>query len=373
LNYTIALWRPLSERWFCRRHTQLALAFFLAFPDAAPALAPVFDVREYPVSELLSPEQLPPSFYTFEPDEYRAQPRDSYWLNFSNWILLQERTQGPRIQWLGQWADRTLSGSDQVLPDNASYLRLGFATESGYGNPASFNPEARFRLDVPTARKKLRLLIESDSEELIPLDERQRDRQLTEPERTNTLATGALRYLTLIGDAINFSTDIGIRLHFPPDAFWRATAKKQWHPDNDWTLKAQQRFYYYHSDGWGERTAFGAGRMLGHRWYFQSWSELEWIHNDGKFVAGQIFSARKRVSDRTTLTPRVGVLGESKPNWRTTSTFADLTLRHRLHSDWVYAELVPALTFTRENHFRDEISVVFRVELYFSGSIQRAY
>jgi len=113
--------------------------------------------------------------------------------------------------------------------------------------------------------------------------------------------------------------------------------------------------------------------MLGNRWYFQSWSELEWIHNDGKFVAGQIFSARKRVSDRTTLTPRLGVLGESKPNWRTTSTFADLTLRHRLHSDWVYAELVPALTFARENHFRDEISVVFRVELYFSGSIQRAY
>jgi len=373
VNYTIAFWRCLPERWLCRRHTLLALIVFITFPASVLSAEPVFEIRDRPVSELLSPEHLPPSFFTFTPDEYRAEPRDSYWINFSNWVLLQERTQGPRIQWLGQWADRTLSGSEQVPPDNASYLRLGFASESSYGNPASFEPEVKFRLDVPTTREKLHLLIESDSDELIPLDERQRDRQLTEPERTNTLTTGALRYLTLIGDAVNFSTDIGARLHFPPDAFWRATAKKQWHPDEDWTLKTQQRFYYYHSDGWGERTALSAGRMVGHRWYFRSWSELEWVHKDGKFVAGQIFSLRKQVSDRSTLIPRLGVLGESKPNWRTSSAFADLTLRHRLHSDWVYAELVPALTFSRENSFRDELSVVFRVELYFSGSIQRDY
>lgn len=373
MKCTNALWKPLPERWLCHLSTPLILAAVAAIPATGQAAEAILELHDRPISELLAPEQLPPSFYTFEPDEYRAEPRDSWWLSASNWVLLQERTQAPRIQWLGQWADRTLSGSDQVLPDNASYLRLGFATESEYGNPASFEPEARFRLDVPTTRKKLHLLIESESEELIPLGERQTDRQLTETGRTDTLATGALRYLTLIGDAINFSTDIGVRLHFPPDAFWRATAKKQWHLDRDWTLSARQRFYYYHSDGWGERTALAAGRMVGNRWYFQSWSELEWVHNDGRFEAGQIFSLRKQISNRSVLTPRLGVLGESKPNWRTSSAFADLTLRHRLHSDWIYGEVVPALTFSRENSFRDELSVIFRVELYFSGSIQRKY
>ena len=373
MNYTNALWRSLPERLRCRLSTLLILAPLAAIPATGQASEPVLELQDRTITDLLAPEQLPPAFYTFEPDEYRAEPRDSWWLSASNWVLLQERTQGPRIQWLGQWADRTLSGSDHTEANNASYLRLGFASESEYGNPASFEPEARFRLDVPTTREKLHLLIESDSDELIPLEERQTDRQLTETERTDTLATGALRYLTLVGDAINFSTDIGVRLHFPPDAFWRATAKKQWHPDSNWTLSAQQRAYYYHSDGWGERTALAAGRMVGHRWYFRSWSELEWVHSDGKFEAGQIFSLRKQISDRSVLTPRIGVLGESKPNWRTSSAFADLTLRHRLHSDWVYAELVPALTFSRENSFRDELSVVFRVELYFSGSIQRNY
>lgn len=373
MNCTIALWRLLTEPRCHRLHTLLALAVFAACPAPILAAEAILKFHERSIPEVLSPEQLPPSFYTFEPDEYRAEPRDSLWLRTSNWVLLQERTQGPRIQRLGQWADRTLSGSDHALADNASYLRLGFATESEPGSAASFEPEARFRLDVPTTREKLHLLIESDSEELIPLEERQRDRQLIETERTSTLATGALRYLTIIGDAINFSTDIGARLHFPPDAFWRATAKKQWHLGRDWTLSARQRFYYYHSDGWGERTVLSADRMLADRWFFRSWSELEWVHQDGKFVAGQIFSLSKPVSNRTVLTPRLGVLGESRPNWRTSSAFADLTLRHRLHSDWVYAEAVPALTFSRENSFRDEFSLVFRVELYFSGSLQRAY
>ncbi|MBF6371420.1 hypothetical protein IU469_37860, partial [Nocardia puris] len=92
------------------------------------------------------------------------------------------------------------------------YLRVGFATESEYGDPAQVEPEARFRLDIPTTEEKLRLVIESESDELIPLSERRRNRQLTEDERSETEATGAFRYLTSVGDAINLSNDVGVRL-----------------------------------------------------------------------------------------------------------------------------------------------------------------
>nr|WP_284709319.1 hypothetical protein [Marinobacter sediminum] len=362
----------MANRYFHSLFAGLAATIICLTVTHAQGAEPVFEVQERSVADVLAPGQLPPSFYTFEPDDYWAEPRDSYWMNFSNWVLRQERTQGPRVQWLGQWADRTLSGSAHGLPNNDSYLRIGFATESEHGDPAQFEPEARFRLDIPTTKRKLRLVIESESEELIPLAERQRDRQLTEPDRTETQATGALRYLTRIGDAINFSNDIGVRLRIPADAFWRVTAQKQWRPDGNWTLTAQQRFYYYHNDGWGERTWFGAGRPVGNGWYFRSSTELEWVHNDRQFVTAQIFSLRKHLNNRSTVTPRLGVLGESQPVWRTTSVFADLTWRYRLHSDWVYAELIPALTFPREENFSDQASVVFRIELYFSGSIQRS-
>lgn len=370
---TKGFWWILSERPLFYRLITLAALLFCLAPFSSQAAEPVFEVQQRQVPDILAPETLPLDFYTFSPEEYWAEPLDSYWINFSNWVLLQGRTQNPKVERLGQWADRTLSGSDYGLPNNASYLRIGFATESEYGNPLQFEPEARFRLDVPTARRKLRLVIESESEELIPLEERQRDRQLTQPERSETDTTGALRLLSKIGDTINLSNDVGVRLRLPPDAFWRATARKEWMLDKHWRLRLQQRFYYYHKDGWGERTWVTAGRDVGKGWYFVSSSELEWVHDEREFVAAQIFSVDKRLNNRSTLTPRLGVLGESQPTWRTTTYFADLTYRYRLHSDWVFGEIIPALEFPRDESFKDQASLVLRVELFFSGSLKRPY
>lgn len=335
------------------------------------AAEPVFVVQDRPVSQVLAPESLPPDFYDFTPEDYWMEPRDSYWLNFSNWVLRQERTQGERIQALGEWADRTFSGADAGLPNNQSYLRLGFATESEYGDPAQFDPEARFRLDVPTVEEKLRLVIESESDELIPLSERRRDRQLTEDERSETEATGALRYLSEVGDAINLSADVGVRLRFPTDAFWRVTADKRWQLNEDWRLKAEQRLYYFHQDGWGARTSFGFTRALGNGWDFLAASEMEWIHDDRMFDLAQTFNFYKRLNNRSTLNPRLGMLGESEPTWRQTSIFADVTYRYRLHSDWLFGEIIPALEFPRDESFKDRGSLILRIELYFSGSIDR--
>jgi hypothetical protein len=354
-----------------RAATFLSLSFAGLLTGQVQALEPVFEIQQRSIPDTLAPERLPASFYDFNPDEHWAEPNDSYWIGFSNWVLQQERVQGQKVQRFGQWADRTLSGSDQGLPDNTSYLRIGFATESEYGDLAQFKPEARFRLDIPTTRRKLRLVIESESDELIPLEER--SRRLTESDKTSTSATGALRYLSKIGNAIDLSNDIGVRLHIPPDIFWRVTAQKQWQVDKNWLIHAQQRFYYYHQDGWGERTWLGVGRLIWDDWAFRSSSELEWVHKDSKFVTAQIFSLYKQVNNRSFITPRIGVLGESKPSWRTSSAFADVTWRYRLYSDWVFAELIPALTFPRDEGFTDQVSVIFRLELYFSGNIQRAY
>lgn len=338
-------------------------------PAMATVTAP--DTSVPGIAEVLSPVDLPPVFFSFTPDEAWAVPRDSWWLSVSNWAIHQERIQGARIQSLGDWTDRMLSASATSEPGNRSYLRLGFATESDYSDLARFEPEARFRLDLPTTRRKLRLLIESESEELIPLEERQRDRQLTDTERTDTQTTGALRYLSSIGDAIHLSNDIGGRLRFPPDAFWRATAGQTLHRAGGWTLGWQQRLYYYHQSGWGARTWAGASRALPAGWQFRSSSELEWQHEERKFVAAQIFSFSRDLDSRSSLIPRIGILGESRPNWRTSAYFADVSWRYRLHSDWLYAELVPAVTFPRDEDFSDQGSVVLRLEMFFAGTLER--
>lgn len=319
------------------------------------------------------PEQLPYSFFTFEPQEYWREPEDSYWLSFSNWVIRQEKTQGRRVQALGEWADRTFSGSRQALPDNESYLRVGFATESEYGNPAQFDPEAKFRLDIPTVQRKLRLVVESESDELIPLSERRRNRQLTETARSDTEPTGALRFLSQVGDAVNLSNDLGVRLRIPADAFWRATAEKQWQPGAHWGFSVKQRIYYFHQDGWGARSSFAASRDLGNGWQGVLSSELVWLHSERRFEFSQTLNGYKRLNNRATLNPRIGFFGDSQPNWRHNSVFADLTWRYRIYGDWLFGEVIPAVEFPREKSFSDQASLILRIELFFSGSINRPY
>ena len=363
MNYTVAS--------FKNSVSSCLLAGALLLPFLSHADEPVFEVSEPSVPEQLSPGQLPLSFFTFEPEDYWAEPRDSWWLDFSNWAIQRERDYGQSVQAVGEWADKTLSGSATALPGNESYLRLRFETETRYGKLLDYDPSVRFRLDVPTTEEKLRLVIDSENEDLVPLDERERDRQFTESSRTDSSTTGALRYISELGDAVNFSTDIGGRLRFPPEVFWRMKAGKNWQPSTDWGLGVDQRVYYYNTEGWGARSWFGANRPLVNGWHFSSSSEMEWLHQDREFELGQIFSVRKRLNNRSVVRPRVGVLGESRPSWRTSSYFTDLTWRYRLYEDWLFAELVPALSFPREDGFKDRASVVFRIEMYFAGTLDR--
>lgn len=345
------------------RFTFLFLILILAGPGGPLAAQPA-------PADVLAVEALPPEFFTFEPEEYWREPRDSYWMRFSNWVMEQQSTQSRRIQTLGAWADRTLSGSAHAATDNESYLRLGLAAESETGQLADASPEARFRLDVPTLEEKFRVIIESESDELIPLGERRRDRRLTAEQRTDTGATGALRMLSRVSDHINLSNDVGIRARIPADAFWRAQARGRFRLAGDWTLAASQRVYYFHQSGWGETTWVGLSRPLPGGWHFLSASEKAWVHDERRFELAQTLNFHKRLNNRAVISPRLGILGESQPGWRHTNMFADVTYRYRLYDDWLYGEIIPAIEFPREDSFKDRTSLLLRIEMYFSGELR---
>lgn len=325
--------------------------------------------REEPFVSPLRMDALDADFFTYTEDQRYTQPHDSWWLDTSEWIIRQHEERSKQVQNMGAWADQTLAGDQLALPDNQSYLRIGFATRSETGNLAQIQPEARFKLDLPTVEEKLRLVVESDSEETKSLSERDRDRQLTEDERSDSEATGALRYITDLTDTLNLTNDVGARLRLPPDAFWRARSRGRFDLADDWDLDIDQRVYYFHQDGWGESTWIGFSKLYG-EWRFRSASELRWVHSDRNFEFSEIFSLYSRPNNRAELNPRMGVLGESQPTWRPTEYFVDFTYRYRLYSTWLYGEAIPAVNFYRDDNFGETTSITFRIEMYFAGSIR---
>src|SRR5690554_4373981 len=67
------------------------LAFGAVLAPTARGGEPVFNMQAAPDSDVMPPYRLPPSFYTFDPDEYCAEHHDSLCLYFSNCLILKER------------------------------------------------------------------------------------------------------------------------------------------------------------------------------------------------------------------------------------------------------------------------------------------
>lgn len=363
----------LSSLVVLKRHLRLAQATPRPITALLVCMVTVSlaQAAEEPVPlEYASPlrvEHLPLNFYDFPEDELNLKPRDGVWLNSTNWIMQQRDIHSDRVETLGDWADGILSGEAIRNPGNESYLRLGFATRWEKSNWVDFKPEARFRLDLPTVKDKFRLVVENAPDEFVPLREQNQDRSLTDDERSDSRTTGALRYLAPLTERWSLSNDVGIRFRWPLNPFWRTRLQARWDLGDNWLLDVEQRFFYFHADGWGERTHVVFSRYFTEAYHLTVGSDLQWVDRDSEFEWTQGTYLDHFIDNRNQLSYRIGVAGDSKPSWRPTLYFADASWRYRLHDDWLYGEIIPSLEFPREDDFKENPAITLRIEMYFAG------
>lgn len=346
----------------------MRLVTILALTSLALSPAQAADAgRDLEYAKPLRLEYLPLEFYDFPEEELRLQPRQGVWLDSSNWVARQRDIQSKRVNTLGEWLDQVLSGEAIRTPSNESYLRLGLASRWEKGSWVNIEPDVRFRLDLPTVEDKFRLVVENTPDELVPLRERNQERRLTGAERTDTDTTGALRYLALISDRWSLSNDVGLRFGSPIDAFWRSRLRANWDLGGPWELDVEQRFFYFHEDGWGERTELVFSRWLSATQHLSVRSDLQWVDRETRFEWTQVAYLDQFIDNRNQLTYRLGVIGENRPGWRTSVYFTDVSWRYRLYENWLFAEVLPSLEFPREDSFRENPAITFRIEMFFSG------
>ena len=313
-------------------------------------------------------EALPADFFDWDGPRY-LEPQDTWLDQTGHWVVRRRRIHSRHVEALGQGIDQTLSGQTWVDQDNDSYLRLGAFNRYTEDGKMGFEPEARFKLDVPTSEEKFRIIVESDANDLAPLSEQQQRGTLTpEEEDENSFTAGALRFLSPLSERWNASTDVGARLRLPMEFFARARTWSDWQLSREWRLRVDQRIFWYLQEGWISRSWFGFHRSLGPHWRFRASSEARWVHRKRGFEMAQIFRLQRRYRNRHFVRLRLGVLGNTFDNWARTEYFTDMLYRKRLHDDWLYGEIIPSLRYRREEDFQPEATLTFRIEMFFSSS-----
>lgn len=292
-----------------------------------------------------------------------------------SWLSETRNAWGKTIGNAGQRLDGFFADSDVIDKTNNSFVKLALLTRFSKYGEIDTEPLAKFRLDLPTLKKRLRFTIESEASESQTLEEKSRE-NTSENEAVKTVEDSTIAALKLqlkdVKDWFepeywNASTSIGAELELPVNTFWRNKISYSRQLSDLWYFNTLEKIYYFHKDGWGESTQFLFER-LGDEYVFRSSSEAKYIHQDRTFEFAKRFTFLTELSAKRAISYQLGILGTNTPNPRVSSYFLNSVYRRKLMEEWLFYEITPELVFPREENFKATPSLTIKLEIVFSST-----
>lgn len=330
----------------------------------APCLALAFVLTQAvadPVEEA-DPATVLPGFTEIMEDqvEIRQERELPRWIEEPRLLVSRSVTS------FGTLVDDFLTEDESCL-ENESYLRLRMGEVLEEGGESYPRNDLKLKIDLPKTENRWSLVLESDSDDFDSLEDQYQER----PEETSTISqsdgtTGAIRFF--MDDLLDWRADlkVGVKGPFPLNPFVRSTIEKRYPLGEVWLARVDHSLYYYHEEGLGERSRLVFQRKIGEQWSLSHTTDMQWQEQDAILEFGEILSLRHSPTNRDFLTYRVGAYYEEHPASHLTAYFMDMRYRRRLHSNWLFAELVPDVTWARSEKFNDIASLTLRLEVRFT-------
>lgn len=289
--------------------------------------------------------RLPPVLHETSAWSWLENSRDSVSRNVTN---------------VGRRLDDWLAGDRVGEGANESYLRLRLNQQISETGAYYSNVRVSGRVDLPRATERWKLIFESDHSDLEPLREQRLDNI-----RPSTFAGGFSYEGPERDDGLRFSHDLGVKGRIPLDPFYRFRTRYGHELGDTWFLGMDQKFWFYHTDGWGQDARLFFSRDLSEDTYLRIDSEVNYRDEYNEFEFAQTVSMHRTLGNRQTLTYEGGIIGTSQPNPRVESYYAQAVYRKAIHEDWLVMELVPQLIMDREEDWHPDPRIQFNLEIYF--------
>ncbi len=276
------------------------------------------------------------------------------------------------------WVDNTARGIDRFFGtddawrvDNDSYLRVidDIRWEQEEGVDHELRP--RLKLDLPTASKRLRLLVETDAPE---------ERTAAEDAVPGLRTSEDQRRTTVFGVGTNFDgwfpqwkkkLQGGVRLHLPVDPYVRFVARRDIPLSGKWELNSYNRFSWFNSDGYSAKSALTFGKPIGSdkRLYYST--NLAWREKLDYLEFAQSANITNVLTSRSAITYTLGLTGASFSQPHIDNYFLAASYRKNISREIIFITLAPELNFADAHDFNPRLAFTLRLELYFQQQIER--
>lgn len=263
--------------------------------------------------------------------------------------------------------EKTAISIDSFFADNSafeqtnnSYMRIAldmvYKKYDGFG----FAGDLKLKVDLPHTKKRLKLLIETDSQrdlkdnlEALPANVVQERDFFISLERK---LSGAKRW--------DIRPSLGIKINTPIDLFTRMRTFRYFTLDH-WLLRASSNLAWYDSRGFGANGVLAFDREIRKGLIFRAASKLNWQEEEMFRHFSQTLTLYQRINERQNIAYQIAGFADDEMDWQSNKYYMRVRYRKRLYKKWMFGEIIPQLTFLKENGFRNESSITFRLEMVF--------
>lgn len=308
------------------------------------------------------------------PDSSSDSESDS---DLPDWTVERIR---PMHEGLSRWVDassRNLDGffgsdDESRAVRNTSYLRIGSDFEWVESEGFSTDPSIRFKLDLPTTKERLRLIIESEPEESRGTLSEQGSSRLRNDQTSSDSTVIGLSRLSEKDKTRHWDTRVGagVKFRLPLDPYLRLSTERLWNLGaGPWQLESYNRLSWFNSDGYSARSRWDIGKPLDSTRHLRFLTNIQWQEDEDTLELSEAVEINQRLSRRSAMRYAAVVVGNSASHPRINDYYLLAQYRRNLHKEILFADIIPELHFPREANFDPRWALSLRLEMYFSGNV----
>jgi hypothetical protein len=242
---------------------------------------------------------------------------------------------------------------------NGSRLRMSWETGKIEGNKIKQEANLRLKLVLPETQKRLRIVVERDSDGPPKLSEGKEKQEETPSEAA--IRQAAIE-LAQAPTRWKVGMDTGIRVEIPPNPYARFHITRSAF-FGKYELRGSQEFFWYLSDGAGETTRLDLDRPIREGLLFRLGNEATWTDDSDRFSLAHGPVLYHQLSERRGVAYSLRALGTSKPVVHINNYELKLTYRQLIHKNWLFYEFTPLIFFPKDRDWQRTLAVFFKLEM----------
>jgi hypothetical protein len=223
------------------------------------------------------------------------------------------------------------------------------------------------KIDLPSTKKRWKLVITSDEEDEEERSLPQGAATLPAAEPQDTGALAGFRYIAREEILRHINFDIGVKAKTPVDPFARARFRRVWLP-KPWLYRLTESIYWFKSTEGGVLSRVDVERAFAHDVYTRLTTEADFRDAENRFHLRQTIGIYRRVGKGKALNLEWQLYATTdNPNTKVQYYAYRARYRFNVWRDWFFVEISPQILYQREHDFHARAGILFSAEAVFGN------